>query len=83
MPAWPLALVRQMTPWRTTPFAHNLRAAIAADGRSMGELADRLGIPVRRLRRLANGEIRPTLDDVPAIAAALRVRPELLAWGPA
>ena len=67
------------------PFAQNLRELLvrsydALDSEGKAAVAERLGMSARRLNRLAIGESRPCLEDLPRLAREFGVRPETLAW---
>lgn len=52
--------------------AHNIDSAIAASGLSGAEVARRLGLNEKTVRRWRTGEVTPDLDRLAEIAAVLK-----------
>lgn len=66
----------------TYNFTNRLATVIANRDVLLRDLAERLGWPEKRLRRLRSGETRPSLEDVERLAEVLHVDPRDLAFGP-
>lgn len=76
----PYDVVSRRTP--PGPFAANLALLLRRRGMEARELANRLGLNPRHVRRLREGTVAPAVVEIPRLARALGVRPEWLAWLP-